>query len=202
MDQRARLPRFRHSGFGPSRAGFSLVEALIAVTLTTTAGAALLNIVFVSQRAVEENLRASVAAGMAEQLMQEIVQSPIPSGPSTMAPAGSPRSSFDDIDDYSGYVACPPLSRNGQTLGAEGSSADEVATARVAGMNAQLTWLATFQQEAIVEKVVPSGTTWVATTAAGDYRRVTVRIRDVRDSNNPVVRAELVRIFAYVAPAP
>lgn len=118
-------------GHSPSRReGFSLIEAMVALTLVVIVGAALLARFGDEGRFVADALDKTVAEGMALQLMNEVAgcryvavgQSPLSTatfGPSAWEAGGTGRERYDDIDDFHGFSASPPVDRYGVPLGTE-----------------------------------------------------------------------------------
>jgi hypothetical protein len=206
------------------RAGFSLIEALISVTLTTMACAALVNVVHAVCQTSSIAIHSTVAAGLARQLMDEISLARFPRTTDTrpgpvMIRAVPGRAEFNDLDDYTDYVQSPPADREGWLLGSlalgqlSSGSGEASPMARVAPLDR-------FVQEVVVERLqAGSGGTWQVVTTETGLRRVTVRIRELagpssisRNASNgaqalpgnitaaPIV-AQNVRIMAYVPPA-
>jgi type II secretory pathway pseudopilin PulG len=96
-----------------------LIEALVATTIAAVAGTALLDGVYSSigtTRMVEEQ---TIAAGLAQQMMDEIAgkmycavrNAPYdnPLGPSAAEQAGVGRSLYNDVDDFNGIRTEPPV---------------------------------------------------------------------------------------------
>jgi type II secretory pathway pseudopilin PulG len=110
-----------------SPAGYTLVEAMVAISLTALAGAVVLLTVQTSLDAADQALEQTVAAGLAEQLLDEVLgamycepmgdprQTPL--GPGAFELQGTGRTRFSEIGDYHGYSAQPPLDRWGQPIG-------------------------------------------------------------------------------------
>lgn len=105
------------------RRGFSLVEAMVAVTLVAVSCSAMLLSVSVALQATEASRGTSRANMLAQELMTEIsacrwADSTEAShwGPETDE-TGTTRAAFDDIDDYDGWSG-PPQTRGGVTYDA------------------------------------------------------------------------------------
>jgi type II secretory pathway pseudopilin PulG len=101
--------------------GFTLVEAMTAVTLVATAGTAMLFSVSTAMQASAASRGSSQANMLAKELMTEIsaCQWADPSEPSHWGPetdemAKPTRASFDDLDDYDGWSDAPQT-RDGAT---------------------------------------------------------------------------------------
>ena len=101
--------------------GFSLVEAMTAVTLTAIACSAMLLSVSTAMQASEASRGSSQANMLAKELMTEISAcqwadptEPSHWGPETDETATPTRASFDDLDDYDGWAGAPQT-RDGVT---------------------------------------------------------------------------------------
>lgn len=114
------------------RAAFSLVEAIVAITILGMAVSALLLATQASSTATDDALDRTVASGLAQQIIDEIMGRPYKeaSAPVEVWPLGldageSPTSSeriqFDDIDDYHDYTVSPPAGPWGIPLGSGNS---------------------------------------------------------------------------------
>lgn len=184
-----------------ARPGFSLAETLIAITIATVSGMAMLTSLGTAVRTASRATDAAVAQGLAAQLMDEVasVRFPDPVNPV----ASGTRSSFDDIDDFADYTATPPVDGNGNAIGTEGTSSWGFYLPRPSVMRPDNSFLNTLTQEVQVERVEPVGTTsWNVVTTFSDYRRVTVRIKATDDKQQVSTLAETTRIFARVAAVP
>lgn len=185
----------------PRRRGISLVEALVSITITTLAGAAVLTSLGAAVRSSSDAIRTTVAQGLAEQLMDEIAAVRFPDGDSSLS-TGSLRSEFEDIDEYNGWSSRPPVDRKGRTLGTEGSVAGLDAP-RPEALRPDPDFLNRFTREVEVQRVRPDGNNgWLVVTQHTDFRRVLVRVRYTDAQSNTVLLAELSRIFSYVPIAP
>jgi MSHA pilin protein MshD len=98
---------------------FTMVEVVVSVVIVGLLLAASLRAVGLSaimQYRITEHTRASA---MARGLLAEIVQQAYvdPQGSAVFGPeSGEARDTFDDVDDYDGYVDSPPLTREGTKL--------------------------------------------------------------------------------------
>jgi type II secretory pathway pseudopilin PulG len=117
------------------RPGYTLVEAMVALSLTAMAGAVVLLTVETSLDAADQALQQTVATGMAEQLLDEVVGAMYcaPGGDpyqATLAPdiweaQGRGRERFSENGDFHGFVAQPPEDLWGNPLG-QGEDRDEL----------------------------------------------------------------------------
>lgn len=119
-----------------SRYGFSLMEAVVAMSIVAFASSVLLLGVEATLESVEEQEEITIADGLARQLLDEI------QGQSWVDPAlraypyqtslsassdellGPGRSKFDDTDDYNNYSSTPPVHIDGKALAATDSTGD------------------------------------------------------------------------------
>lgn len=178
-----------------------MTEALLSVTITTVAGAALLTSVGSSLGASRDAAHSLIARGLAEQLLEEIAATRFPTAASTRPASKVNRLQFDELDDYDAWTARPPTTRAGLPVGTELSGA--TATARDARLQSDPRFLARFTQEAQVERLLPDGNGgWTTTTQLTDYRRVTVRIRYTDAQNTTTLLAQVSRVFSYVPLTP
>ena len=112
------------------RLGFTLIEALVALTITTLACSALLLGMESSIRITDHSLQETQAVGIAEQMVDEVLGKRYAAAgagphqtwlnPSTWESKGAGRERFDDTDDYNGFVATPPEDVWGVELGRGG----------------------------------------------------------------------------------
>src|SRR5437660_1026134 len=109
-----------------NRRGFTLIESLLAVSLASIAGSALLLGVSSALQATQTSVEQSVGQQLGQQLMDEIAgQMYSAAGASPyiypLAPSGSSsgvsRSAFTCLADYNGYRAQPPVDRYGVQIG-------------------------------------------------------------------------------------
>src|SRR5688500_4378313 len=126
-------PRRKRSG-----AAFSLIEALISLSITSLAGAVLLLSVQSSLDTTVEAVERTIADGIAQQTLDEVLtkryvgqgDSPLLAtlGAAAHELLGGGTSLFDDTDDYAGYVAQPLKGLYGELLG----SGDDSGNSRLA----------------------------------------------------------------------
>jgi type II secretory pathway pseudopilin PulG len=106
----------------PNRSrGLTLVEVVASTMIVGLMAVATLNALGAATKSANSIGNRAVAAGMADELMSEIMMQ------SYSDPDGSPifgresgesnvRSAFDDVDDYNGWNASPPQYRDGTTI--------------------------------------------------------------------------------------
>jgi len=186
--------------------GFSMVESLLAVSITTIAGAALLTSIGAAVRASSDATHRAVARGLAAQMMDEIAAvrfPPLVANGQTMLNGSTTRDQFADIDDYDGWSASPPVDRSGRPLGYEATDSSGTQIPRPAAMRPDERFLRQFTRKVVVERVVAGSVSgWQVTTGETGYRRVTVRVAFSNGSASSSVLSEVTRIFSYVPVAP
>ena len=178
------------------RRGITLVETVIAISLTTFAAGALLTSLTSTIQVGTDAFRTSIANGLADQLMDEIASVKFPSATTTATGVG--RTGFDDIDDYNGYSVSPPQARSGAVIGT-----DDAAGTRPVSFRPDPRLYSRYRQQVTVEKITEStGTSWNTVTTAAPLRRVTVTISytDAQGVTTPL--ASQIRVFSNVAVAP
>ncbi|HEX4414573.1 MAG TPA: type II secretion system protein [Lacipirellulaceae bacterium] len=105
-----------------SRGGFSLIEVVASTMIVSLMAVATLNGLGAATKSAESIGNRAIALGLADELMSEIVQQPYsdPDGSNTFGhesgEATSPRSAFDDVDDYNGWNVTPPQYRDGTAI--------------------------------------------------------------------------------------
>ena len=97
-------------------AGFTLVEALMAVVIVSGVLVAALGTFGAIGKARKNQVDRTAAYGLANQLLAEVMQCYFkePGGGTTLGTdAGeTARAAYDDVDDYNGYEASPPKFRD------------------------------------------------------------------------------------------
>lgn len=186
-----------------------MVESLLAVSITTIAGAALMTSIGAAVQASSHAAHQAVARGLAAQMMDEIAAVAFPPLAVTLTTSISllgdltTRDQFADIDDYDGWSTSPPVDRSGRPLGYEATAVGGIPIARPANMRPDDRFLGQFRREVVVERVVADPVSgWQVTTRETGYRRVTVRVTFSNGSASPAVLSEITRIFSYVPSAP
>jgi hypothetical protein len=179
------------------------VEALLAITILALAGSVLLLGTTTSLETAKTGMYSTIARGMAQQLMDEIVGSrycelggdpyQYPLGPGSDETS---RQMYDDSDDYNGLRTKPPTDFYGIALGKD----DGLGGQRNTLFQVSTGFLDNWQQEVDVYYVSEAnlGTKLVAGQTS-DYRVVEVRIAYI-DPN--LGRKELVNIKRVVSYVP
>lgn len=186
----------------PSRAGFSMFESIVAVSVATVAGAALLTSLSAAIRSSGDAALTAQAYGLAEMLMDEIASVRFPESSNT-PPAGITREFFDDIDDYAGWSASPPTYRLGGAVGTQGATIGGTVYSREVAMQPYSLALGNFRHEVVVERIEPDGGTgWNVVPQHTNHRRVTVLVKHTDAQANVSTLASITRIYSYVPVAP
>lgn len=194
-------PRSRHPDSWRYRGqAFTLVEATVAMAILTIAGAAVLLGIDTSLQTTNDCLERTIAAGMARQLMDEVMGARYSSAaPSGGAAATGARQSFTSIGDYNGYRAQPPVDPWGVELGQDSGGLGT----RHPNSCAPASMIRQWRQEIDVYDVSePDFSQSLPLTSGSEYRAVEVRIVRVDASRGNRVLASLRQVVAYVPPLP
>lgn len=187
------------------RRAFTLVEAMVAIALTAMAGSVLLVGMSSSLQSTDEDMRRTIAFGMAEQLLDEILgckYCAVASNPyeislsrSAWEAQGLGRERYNDIDDFNGVRTMPPKDPWGVPLGRDGGDGSERHLAFVAVPKFVRYW----RQEVDVYYVAENDPTQrLPVGATSNYRAVEVRILDNSPTGQGRELARLRRVVAYV----
>ncbi len=207
-------PRDRYGRVQPPRrtrlavrtgGAFTLIEAIVAIGLAGLAGSALLLGVSSSLQTASDNLERTIALGIAEQLIDEVL------GARYMEYGVSPyqvtlrasywerrtgtRERFDDIDDYNQVRSRPPVDMWGVQLG------EDNGTGQLRHPNFRLPndLLDRWREEIDVYYVDPNDfNRRLPWGQVSDYRAVEVRIVYVDPERGARELARLRRVVAYV----
>ena len=119
----------------------SLIEVVASTMIVGMMAVAALNSLGAATRSSESIGNRAVALGLADELMAEIMQAPYEDPTQTVAfgreasEAASPRSAFDDVDDYDGWNRNPPQYHDGTVMSERASWRHRVEVHRVAPGN-------------------------------------------------------------------
>lgn len=187
------------------RSAFSLIEALIALSITSIAGAVLLLSVQSSLDTTIEAVDKTIADGVAQQTIDEILTKRF------VGPAENPLTSvlgalsselqslgtslFDDTDDYLGYVAQPLKGQSGETLG----TGDDSGGLRLQNFRVRSDYFQNWRVRVDVYYVDPDNHL-VRSAAATNYRMIDVNVELVRTNGSVLPLANRKRLIAYVPP--
>src|SRR5262245_25665686 len=105
-----------------SSRGLTLIEVIASTLIVGLMAVATLNGLASATKSANSIGNRAVAAGLADELMSEIVMQSYsdPDGAAVFGretgESASPRSQFDDVDDYNGWNASPPQYRDGTVI--------------------------------------------------------------------------------------
>lgn len=187
------------------RAAFTLLEAVIASTLTALAGSALLLGLTSSLQNTDDILNEVIARGITEQLMDEVVgkrySAPgaggyqVGLGPNTSETSGPGRSRYDDIDDYAGYTSQPATDPYAIALGTENGTGGT----RPAAFQISPTYFSRWRETIDVYYV--SNTNFsqrLSGSQTSDYRAVEIHVYYDDPQSGSRELASLRRIVSYL----
>ncbi len=105
-----------------ARDGLTLIEVVASTMIVSLLSVATLNSLGAATRSADSIGNRAIAAGLADELLSEIIQLPYsdPDGSAVFGresgESASPRSAFDDVDDYDAWTASPPQDRDGTAI--------------------------------------------------------------------------------------
>ena len=186
---------------------FTLVEALLAITIAAIGGSVLLLGTTSSIQTTNEAQERTIAEGMAQQLLDEVLGSryaelgftahDVYLGASVGEEATGTRELFDDVDDFNGVRSQPPTDARGIELGRDNGQGAE----RNPNFRATAGFFDNWRQEIDVYYVSESNLiTRLPTGQISDYRAVVVRIVYVDPQHGQRVLAQRRGVVAYVPP--
>ena len=181
------------------RPGFTLIEAMAAITIAAIAGSALLLGTSSSIETTDDAMRQTIAYGMAQQLMDEIVGCKYAAIGSTSGTTSGSRQSFDEVADFNGYRSQPPTAPYGIALGTENGQGGS----RNATFQASAAYLQYWRQEVDVYYANESNlATKLSTGTTGDnvVQVVEVRIMYNDPKYGAVPLAQIRRVVTYAPP--
>lgn len=198
--------RRQRPGYTRQRTAFSLVEALVALTIMTMAGSVMLLAVESCLTSTTEAVDHLIADGMANQLLDEISlsrfmavgDSPLTiSGPSATEAAGSGRERFNDLDDYKNVSSKPAAGIWGEMLG----TGNDSGAARNANFRVSSTQFTHWRQRVEIYFVSPTNHSQKLTgSSTSYYRAVEVTIEYVEADGSVIPLAKRRRVYAYMPP--
>lgn len=187
--------------------GFTLVEALIAISILAIASTVLLVGSSSSLQTTDEALKQTIAAGMAAQLMDEVLGATYCAnrysghqfdlGRSVWESGGTGRERYNDIDDYDDVRTQPPTDMYGVPLGKDDGQGGQ----RHAAFQCSPGFVQYWRQEIDVFYVAEGDlSTPLPYGVASDYRLIEVRIVERPPGKPARELARLRRVVAYVPP--
>jgi len=171
---------------------FTLIESLAAIAVAAIAGSVLLLGVTTSIQTADDAMRRTIAQGIAQQLIDEVVGCKLGAGISTAA--GGSRELLVDVGEFNKYVSQPPSDPCGIALGTD----DGEGGLRNAAFQCGSSLLANWRQEIDVYYVSSADLT--TKVSSGDYIAVEVRVVDNDPKIGPRTLASIRRIVTHVAP--
>ncbi|MBN2217960.1 MAG: prepilin-type N-terminal cleavage/methylation domain-containing protein [Pirellulales bacterium] len=191
------------------RTGFSLTEALVSLTITAVAGAAIVFSVNSNLQLTDHTQRRVIAQGMARQLMDEVLgtrymaldSTPYQTvfTPSSWELETGTRERFDDIDDYHGTLSEPPVDEYGILLGTGNGEGGQ----RNPAFWAPIGYLSRWQQQITVSYASSLDLNQsLSGNQTSDFRAVEVRIVYNDSERGPIELAKIRRIVSYVPSVP
>lgn len=181
------------------RDGLTLIESVMAVTIMTITGSALLTAAMASIQSGALMSQTLVAEGIADQLADEVFLVGFPRGTNVLPTAGTARVLFNHIDDYGDYDRRPPVDRLNRVLGTEDVT---VNTPRNAALQPQPGYLDSYRQKVVVERLSPTSSSFNVVTSDTDFRRVTVIVTYTDASGVEVPLAKRTRILSRLGFTP
>ena len=184
--------------------GFSLIEALVALSITAMAGSVLLLAVEGVLTTTNDAVDQTVAQGIAAQVIDEVLGSrycaatnPYETtlGPTSTERRGVKRDRYNDTDDYNGYQATPPRNLWGVELG----QGDNLGGNRPEALRNSLTQFQYWTQKIEVYYVSAADpTVRLSDNQPSDYRAVEVTIERAEPNGSVRPLAKVRRVFCYV----
>lgn len=196
----------RHSVYRPARRrGFTLIEALVSITITAIAGSVLLLGFTSAVGTTHQSMQQTIAQGIANQLADEVVgcrymatgTTPyqVSLGASSWENATGTRERYNDIDDFHGFMAQPPVDPWGVPLGTDDQSGAE----RHSAFRIAEGYLDDWHEEISIYYVDPTDlTTPLPSGQVSDYRVVEVAVLYDRPEGGTRELARVRRVVAYV----
>jgi prepilin-type N-terminal cleavage/methylation domain-containing protein len=185
--------------------GFSLIEALVALSVTSLAGAVLLLGVESSLSTTTDAVDQTIADGLAQLTLDEILtkryvgpgENPLAAalGPSSAEALAARRTAFDDVDDYNGFSTKPVRGIDGELLGASDGSGG----LRLANFRLRNEFFRNWRLRVDVYYVDPINHT-IRSNSPTYFRAVEVRVEQVQPNGGAIPLATRKRIVAYISP--
>jgi type II secretory pathway pseudopilin PulG len=187
------------------RAGFSLVEALVAITVLAFAGSVLLLAVESSLQTTTDAVDRSIADGIAQQLLDEVslqrfmepgTDCTDPLGRTGWEDAGNGRTRFNDTDDYHEYESQPVAGWWGEPLG----TGDDAGSTRHTAFQVPTGHFVDWRQRVEVYFVDPVDPSLRLSSGTSELRAVEVHIERVEADGAVRPLASRKKVIAYVRP--
>jgi type II secretory pathway pseudopilin PulG len=185
--------------------GFSLIEALVALSITSLAGAVLLLSVQSSLDTTVLAVDQTIADGIAQQTLDEILtkryegqgENPLNTilGATTSELLGLGTALFDDADDYAGYVAQPLKGQYGETLG----TGDDSGNLRLQNFRVRSDFFQNWRVRVDVYYVDPTNHTITSATPT-NFRAIDVHVEQVRTDGSVAPLSARKRVINFIPP--
>jgi len=192
------------------RKGFSLAEALIAMSIVAMSGSVLLLLAQTVLDAGTGAVDRQVAEGIADQVIEEILtkrymaagDNPLNA---TLAPGagdlvGPGRSKFNDIDDYNGFTAKPLPGIYGENLGI----GNDAGANRAPLFALPASYFENWRLSVTISYVSPTDNSVVLSNTSSStrsyYRQINVQIDYVDSTGTALPLANRKRVVTYVPP--
>jgi hypothetical protein len=182
-----------------------MLEATLAIALTALAGSAILLGINTSLDATSESVQQTIAAGMAQQLVDEVLGTmyaqpgagahQVGFVPNSYEMAGTGRERFNDIDDYHGVSTQPPKDLYGNALGADNGQSGT----RLASFQAPASYFSRWRQ--LVEVYYVNSANFsqrLSGSSTSDYRCVDVKIQYDDPERGWLTLAHERRVVTYL----
>ncbi len=187
------------------RRGFSLIEALIALSITSIAGSVLLLSVQSSLDTTIEAVEQTIADGVAQQVVDEILTKRY------VGPAENPltgilgalnnelqnlgTSLFDDTDDFAGFIAQPLPDQYGEMLG----TGNDNGGLRPQNFRIRGDYFQNWRVRVEVYHVNADNHLAISTSAT-NFRMIEVTVELMRTGGAALPLANRKRLIAYIPP--
>lgn len=190
------------------RKAFTLVESLVAVSIVAVAGSVLLLAVESSLQTTWDAVDKTIAEGIAQQVLDEVLTKRYMSegagpadalstlGPNNTEKAGNGRERYNDTDDYRGFSAQPVEGIFGERLGV----GDDEGGSRHPSFQIPASQFANWRQRIDVYYVHPTDHSIRLTNSTSYYRAVEVTIEYVEPNGSVRPLARRKRVYAYLPP--
>jgi hypothetical protein len=181
----------------------------MALSVTALAGAVLLLSVESSLQTTTEAVERTIADGIAQQTLNEILSKRYVEagesgdgtgsgalGPTLWESGGNGMERFNDIDDYAGYSALPLKGVYGEALG----TGDDQGNQRLSNFRLRSDFFQNWRQRVQVYYVDPNNPSASSATATA-YRAIEVQIEFIDSKGAVHPLANRKRIIAYITPS-
>jgi hypothetical protein len=188
------------------RNAFTLIEAMVAISITALAGSVLLLAVETSLETTSDGVDRLIAEGIADQILDEIstkrfmstdsTPTYAPFGHSYYEAAGVGRSRYDDTDDYDNYSAYPLEGVWGESLG----TGNDAGGNRHPQFTVPSGYFDNWRARIDVYFVNPNDPSQRLTNGTSYYRAAEVVVEYVSPQGQVNKLADRRRVYAYIPP--